>query len=567
MRSGQQIASAVLLAAIVAVAVFLRFDGLGRPSYWLDEILGQIVMARSSELPFWRWLGGVHPQHGPLYYLTQLLGRTAGEGEWAGRLCAALFGVVTVPLLWIAARRATSDTATAAASALLLAVSPLHVYYSREARPYGLLILLTTALLTAILLRLPVMAGCITVLMVYTSVGSAAAIVSAAIAALLASCLQRDSEPRRALRIISLAAASSLVLLPLLYRTSATDAVEAGFPGWNAALFDKMVRGLAVTALGTGGSRYAAYALLVLAIAGAIALVRRERAIAIVIIAMTLLPIAMNLAALRLADHFFAVRYITPALPAYLLLAGAGISAIARIATRRFGFALTVLVAAVLAAQGWSAARTEAFQKLDWRAIAQALKSHVHPGDVILAAEPWSEVSLRYYLGEIAGVKLIHMRGPGIAQLVADQSPAAWLVTAGATADPRCVQWMCRYPVLLSSPLEGFRLHYAPSLQHFLRAAQRAGGTTRRFRGARRPWFHAADGSRGRHRDRKRLGAAGGFPRRNVPLGDRPARDADLSTARTPRSRHPLSRSPAGRSRRFRRRTFTSRSTATSSVR
>ena len=225
MRRGQQIASAALLAAIVAVAIFLRFDNLGGPSYWLDEILGQIVMARSAELPFWRWLGGVHPQHGPLYYLTQLLGRAAGEGEWAGRLCAALFGTATVPLLWITARRATGDTVTAAACALLLAVSPLHVYYSREARPYALLILLTTALLLAILMRAPILAGGLVVLMAYTSVGSAAALVAAVIGALVAAQLQSDPESRRTQRIIALAAAISLTLLPLLYRTSATDAV------------------------------------------------------------------------------------------------------------------------------------------------------------------------------------------------------------------------------------------------------------------------------------------------------------------------------------------------------
>jgi mannosyltransferase len=463
----QKIASAVLLAAIVAVAVFLRFDGLGQPSYWLDEILGQIVMARSAELPFWQWLGGVHPQHGPLYYLTQVLGRAAGEGEWAGRLFAALFGVATVPLLWIAARRATGNMAAASASALLLAASPLHVYYSREARPYALLVLLTTALLLAILLRKPVLAGCLAVLLAYTSVGSAAVIVSIASAAIVAAYLQRDSESRRALWISAAAVIVTLALLPVLYQTSATDAVEAGFGGWNAALFDTIVRGLAVTALGAGGNHFAAYAMLIFAIVGAIALVRRERETAAVVILMTLLPIAVNLGALQLADHFFAVRYITPALPAYLLLAGAGIAAVANVA-RRFAPVLAMLVAAALATQGWTAARSEAFRKLDWRAIAQTLQKHVRRGDVILAAEEWSEVSLRYYLGEAASVRVIHMKGWGIAEIVTQQSPAAWLVTAGSSADSGVREWMCRYPVVLASPLEGFRLHYAPSSRDFL---------------------------------------------------------------------------------------------------
>ena len=316
---------------------------------------------------------------------------------------------------------------------------------------------------------MPIVAGCLAVLMAYTTVGSAAALVAAAFAALVAAQLQRDPDARRAQRIIAFAAAISLVLLPLLYRTSATDVVEAGFSGFNAALFDTMIRGLAVTALGAKGSPYVAYAMLVFVVIGAIALMRRDRASAAVVVAMALLPMAMNLAALRLADHFFAVRYMTPALPAYLLLAGAGIAAVARLVMRRETLVLPIVIAAALATQGWTAARTEAFRKLDWRAIAAALRNHVRPGDVILAAEPWSEVSLRYYLGDVAGVKLIYMKGWGIAEIVTQQSPAAWLVSAGASADPGMRQWMCRYPILLSSPLEGFRLHYAPSAQHFLR--------------------------------------------------------------------------------------------------
>jgi hypothetical protein len=208
--------------------------------------------------------------------------------------------------------------------------------------------------------------------------------------------------------------------------------------------------------------------MLAFAVAGAIVLVRRERAAAAVVITMTLLPIAVNLGALQLADHFFAVRYITPALPAYLLLTGAGIAAAANIA-RRFAPVLAIVVAAALATQGWTAARSEAFQKLDWRAIAEMLRKHVRRGDVILAAEQWSEVSLRHYLGEVAGVRLIHMKGWGIAEIVTQQSPAAWLVTAGASAEPSVREWMCRYPVVLASPLEGFRVHYAPSPRHFLR--------------------------------------------------------------------------------------------------
>ncbi|HEV7764495.1 MAG TPA: glycosyltransferase family 39 protein [Thermoanaerobaculia bacterium] len=458
MRRAQQIGFAALLAAIVAVAFFLRFDGLGEPSYWLDEILGQIVLTNAAELPFWQWLGGVHPQHGPLYYATLGLGRLLGESEFAGRFFAAIFGVLTVPLMWIAARRITNDSSTAAVAALLLAVSPLHVYYSREARPYALLVFLMTALLLAIVLRATRLAIALLVLMAYTTVGAAAAIVAAACAAL----------PRRQW-VIAISSVLTLGLLPILYRAGNGDgAAAAAFPQLDLAFFDTLIRGLSVTALGGVAAGRSAYVILAFAIVGAIALFLHDRAMAAIVLAITLLPIVINIVALHATDHFFAIRYVIAALPGYLLLAAAGIAFLARFAARRFALPASIVIAAVLAVQVWPAARTEAYQKLDWRAIAESLRRHVRADDVILTAEHWSEVSLRYYLGEIPNVTFAYMAGVGIAEIIQSQHRSAWLVTAGSSNDLSVRTWMCRYPVVLSSPLEDFRLHYAPSRGHFL---------------------------------------------------------------------------------------------------
>ena len=48
-----------LLAAVVAIAAFLRFDDLGGPSYWLDEILHQNFTSAAAAQPLWRWLVSV----------------------------------------------------------------------------------------------------------------------------------------------------------------------------------------------------------------------------------------------------------------------------------------------------------------------------------------------------------------------------------------------------------------------------------------------------------------------------------------------------------------------------
>src|SRR5207249_1779294 len=140
----------VLLAAI-AVAAFLRFDQLGAPSYWLDEILGdQLATHHAATAPWWRWITGLEHEHGPLYYATQLAARVAGHDEWSGRLPAALFGLAAIPLVFFAGRE-LGGWAAGIAAAIVLAVSPLYVYYSREARPYALLMLLAALMLLALL--------------------------------------------------------------------------------------------------------------------------------------------------------------------------------------------------------------------------------------------------------------------------------------------------------------------------------------------------------------------------------------------------------------------------------
>jgi hypothetical protein len=261
--------------------------------------------------------------------------------------------------------------------------------------------------------------------------------------------------------------------MPFLYASRPVeDAAWPGFPHIDGAFLFKLVRSFSVTALEAPIASKAAVLMLVAVVIGAIAAFTRDRRSGAILVGMAFLPLAFSLLALRALDHFYAVRYVTPAVIGFAILAGIGVAAAAERISRNnaiVALALMLIFSGVFATQTWPIARREAFQKLDWRNIALALRKHLQHGDVILAAEPWSEVSLRYYLGEVPGVRLIHMLGPGIAQIVAEQAPAAWLVTAGVSPDPSVREWMCRYPVLLASPLENFRLHYAPAAQHFLR--------------------------------------------------------------------------------------------------
>ena len=76
----------------------------------------------------------VHP---PLhYYLLHVWFEVTGVGIFQARLLAALFGILSLPLLFAVARRLL-DRETAILATLLLALSQFAVLYSQEARPYS----------------------------------------------------------------------------------------------------------------------------------------------------------------------------------------------------------------------------------------------------------------------------------------------------------------------------------------------------------------------------------------------------------------------------------------------
>ncbi len=75
-----------------------------------------------------------------------------GTGEVALRLPSALVGIATVPVAWAIGRELTARRATAIAAAAFVAVNPLFVWYSQEARAYGLFVF-TSALAMLCFLR------------------------------------------------------------------------------------------------------------------------------------------------------------------------------------------------------------------------------------------------------------------------------------------------------------------------------------------------------------------------------------------------------------------------------
>lgn len=124
------------LAALLVLALIVRFHGIGVPAIWYDEAFS-VLLARHEPGQIWSITArDVHP---PLYYLLLHYWMILwGDSAVAVRVLSAIADVGTVLLSvklmsLVATRRATWI------AALLLALLPISVRYSQEARMYTLL--------------------------------------------------------------------------------------------------------------------------------------------------------------------------------------------------------------------------------------------------------------------------------------------------------------------------------------------------------------------------------------------------------------------------------------------
>lgn len=129
------------LAALTLLAAVLRLSTLGAQSFWYDEAFTPVHVLHPSLTATLRAV--VHTENTPpLWYLIAWAdARVLGTGEYALRLPSALAGIATVPIAWAIGRELTARRASALAMAAFVAVNPLLVWYSQEARAYALFVL------------------------------------------------------------------------------------------------------------------------------------------------------------------------------------------------------------------------------------------------------------------------------------------------------------------------------------------------------------------------------------------------------------------------------------------
>ena len=130
------------MAALTALGAIVRFATLNAKGFWEDE--GATAVLMRADL--WDMVGTQIKEleaAPPLFYVLEWgAAQALGTGEVALRLLPALFGVAAIPFAYLAGKELVSERAGVAAAALV-AVNPLLVWYSQEARAYSVLVLLS----------------------------------------------------------------------------------------------------------------------------------------------------------------------------------------------------------------------------------------------------------------------------------------------------------------------------------------------------------------------------------------------------------------------------------------
>lgn len=127
----------VVLPLIVIFGVLLRLINIGSEPYWVDEIVGlQITkhFQNLGELISYLKLTGYYP---PLYFIVlHYWTNMFGYGEMAVRLLSLIFGTGVIILTYVLGKKLFPNYQVGLISALIVAILPIQIEYSQEARPY-----------------------------------------------------------------------------------------------------------------------------------------------------------------------------------------------------------------------------------------------------------------------------------------------------------------------------------------------------------------------------------------------------------------------------------------------
>ncbi len=392
-----------IVVGLTALGAALRFATLGVQSYHHDEV---VTASRVLRVGFWHAMDavGFSESAPPLYYaLAWIWTQLVGTGPWGLRSLSALAGVATIPVAYLVARELRGTRAGLLAAALV-AVNPMLLWYSQEARAYALLAFFCAVSLLYCVRALQegkrrdfVLWGAFSALALATHYFAVFPLIAEVLLLLLR---RRGRAALPGFWILGLAAA---VLAPLAYHQ-----MSYGHAEWigKFSLGHRLGETAIAFTIGETGDIIgraeqvgpALVPLVLVCVAFGLLLARGtkdERRAAFVPLAVGAvgLGIPLLLAIASAGKDFVLARNLLPALVPLLVVVAIGLTAER---SRRLGTAIAVVLCADWLAFAVWVNFDEGLQRPDWRAVAD----HLGAPDAPRATVAWviGEAPLRYYL-------------------------------------------------------------------------------------------------------------------------------------------------------------------------
>ena len=436
----------VAVILLLVLASLLRLGQLKHRALDNDEI----AEVSWSSLPFREMIDRVKADvvHPPADYIVQFVIGDRGP-EWVRRLPSVIAGTASVGLIialgaWWMSWRAGAFTG------LLLAVSPLHVFYSQQVRPYSCaLFYLLGSLVTLELYAKTQKRAWAAAWFVLVFVAGATLYFAGMVAA-LGSGVRIFLDRKEQLRALWPRLPLVILIWELLYspwfgviftaanRPSPNPAEKLDWAWWTWRL----------QSLAAGSGRageavsLASWAFWFIVVAG-VAISIRVRTLRVPAI-MFLVGSAIEVMLLQIHPHYPAPRYLMPSWIAAFILAGAALDSFSR------HWSTTPLAVAIAGLfVGCSAVRIDDYYRgnhSDWREVAAYVHERIRPGETLVAANPWVVRNFGYYwhgLPVVPNLK-IEKYSPDGGEVIGP----AWIVTGGCfPRDPvRAAPVMKRFP-------------------------------------------------------------------------------------------------------------------------
>ena len=415
--------NAGLMLLILSGGALLRFWALSAESFWFDEAYSVWVAEHSVG---WHIALSTQRIFPPLYYLLLHFWLPLGRSEFIVRSLSVLIGLGSIWAIYALAKRLFSAR-VGVISALLLAISPLHIWYSQEARMYILLAGLGVCSAYFMLLVLEEgklwhwLAYVLSTAMAMNAHYFAVFLVPFQNAYVLYMLLRREARPglwkhwlpsQIAVGLLSVIGLAGIFSSESTYWWGLLDTWH-GAPTWRDLVALMFSFSLGTTA---DGALFYWGGLLLFGLCVACSFVvwkRRRLTLSLddgVVFSLLYLVVPLgSVFLLSQIQSFWVLRYIFPFLPPYCIIVALGI-------TRVPGRALRVLLlGAVVLASAWPIANMYRYeQKENWRAVVQYISAEEQTDDVILLVDEdiWLPFE-HYYEGSVRRV--------GVSRVVTDR--------------------------------------------------------------------------------------------------------------------------------------------------